>query len=83
MAARRRVPFDPWLRVHEVIGGRILALAPESMRITGSVTDWEQWTGMAFPEDGEYVLPGGLATLLVEDGAGTHVEPNVWMLHEV
>ncbi len=74
--------FDPWLRVHEVIGGRFLALAPESMRITGSVTDWEQWTGMAFPDDGEYVFPGGLATLLVEDGAGTHVEPNVWMLHE-
>jgi hypothetical protein len=29
------------------------------------------------------VFPGGLATLVVEDGIGTHVEPNVWVLHEV
>jgi hypothetical protein len=26
---------------------------------------------------------GALATLLVEDGIGTHVEPNVWVLHRV
>ena len=37
----------------------------------------------AFPSDGEYVFPGGLATLVVEDGIGTHVEPNVWVLHRV
>ena len=38
---------------------------------------------MPFPEDGVYVFPGGLATIVVEDGIGTHVEPNVWMLHRV
>lgn len=73
--------FDPWIRVHEVVGGSILAAAPRSMVITGTVTDWEEWTGMRFPGDGEYVFPGGLATLVVEGGVGTHVEPNVWMLH--
>ena len=45
--------------------------------------EWEEWTGMRFPADGEYVFPGGLATLVVEDGIGTHVEPNVWVLHRV
>jgi GNAT superfamily N-acetyltransferase len=75
--------FDPWIRIHEVVGGSILAPAPESMVLRAPVEDWEEWTGMRFPEDGEYVFPGALATLVVRDGIGTHVEPNVWILHDV
>jgi hypothetical protein len=75
--------FDPWIRIHERIGGRIVAAAPRSMVIRAPASDWREWTGMEFPGDGEYVFPGGLATLVVENGVGTHVEPNVWMLHSV
>ena len=75
--------FDPWLRVHERVGGEILGAAPRSMVVRGSSADWTEWTEMAFPGDGEYVFPGGLATLAVEDGIGTHVEPNVWVLHRL
>lgn len=75
--------FDPWLRIHEKVGGEILAACPRSMVISGSTADWEEWTGMSFPADGEYVVPGALAMLVVEDGIGTHVEPNVWVLHRV
>ena len=75
--------FDPWIRIHERIGGRIIAAAPRSMVIRASASDWHEWTGMEFPGDGEYVFPRGLATLVVENGVGTHVEPNVWMLHSV
>jgi GNAT superfamily N-acetyltransferase len=75
--------FDPWIRVHERVGGEILAPAPRSMTIRAPVADWEQWTGMRFPEDGTYVFPGGLAPLAVAGGTGTHVEPNVWMRHPV
>ena len=75
--------FDPWIRVHERVGGEILQVAPRSMTITAAVEDWERWTEMPFPGDGEYVFPGGLATLVVADGIGTHVEPNVWVLHRV
>lgn len=75
--------FDPWIRIHERVGGEILAPAPESMTITARVEEWGSWTGMSFPDEGEYVFPGGLATLVVENGVGTHVEPNVWMLHRV
>lgn len=49
----------------------------ESMTVRATVIDWEDWTGTPFPEDGEYVVPRGLATLTVHDGMGTHVEPNV------
>lgn len=75
--------FDPWIRIHERVGGEIIAVAPESMSMRASVSDWEEWTGMRFPVDGEYVFPGALATLVLEGGIGTHVEPNVWLKHEV
>jgi hypothetical protein len=75
--------FDPWLRIHERVGGEILEAAPRSMVIRAPAADWAEWTGMAFPADGEYVFPGALATLVVEDGVGTHVEPNVWVLHRL
>jgi len=74
--------FDPWIRIHERVGGEILGPAPRSMTISAPAADWEEWTGMRFPDDGEYVF-GGLAPLVVRDGIGTHVEPNVWMLHRV
>ncbi len=75
--------FDPWIRIHEHIGGEILACAPESMTLRAPTADWEEWTEMRFPEDGDYVFPGGLAPLVVRDGVGVHVEPNVWVLHRV
>jgi GNAT superfamily N-acetyltransferase len=75
--------FDPWIRIHERIGGEIVAPAPHSMLMRAPVADWEEWTGMRFPADGEYVFPGALATLVVADGIGTHVEPNVWLRHGV
>jgi hypothetical protein len=73
--------LDPWLRVHERLGARVGPPLPESMRITGTVAEWEQWTGLVFPEDGEYVFPHGLAPLTVRDGHGLYWEPNVWLIH--
>jgi GNAT superfamily N-acetyltransferase len=73
--------FDPWIRGHERIGGTIVAPAPESMRVEASVSEWEEWTGMMFPGDGDYVVPGMLAPVVVRDATGVHVEPNVWLRH--
>jgi GNAT superfamily N-acetyltransferase len=75
--------FDPWIAVHERAGGTIVRTAPRSMVIEAPVQGWEEWTGMRFPEDGSYVVPGMLATLEVRAGNGTHVEPNVWLRHAV
>jgi hypothetical protein len=78
-------PFDPWLRVHTGLGARIGPPIPESMRITGSVADWESWTKMRFPETGDYVFPEGLALLHVdrERDAGEYWEPNIWVIHPI
>jgi hypothetical protein len=75
--------FDPWIRVHERIGGEILAPAPASMTIEASVAEWEGWTGMSLPADGDYVVPEMLAPLHVRDEVGRHVEPNVWLRHRL
>jgi hypothetical protein len=79
------LPLDPWLRVHVRIGGEILKPEPESLRITGTVADWEAWTDTAFPESGTYVFPRGLAPLEVDREAdeGRYWEPNVWVRHRV
>jgi hypothetical protein len=71
--------------VHERLGGTVLKPEPRSLRITGTVVEWEEWTGMAFPESGEYPFPGGLACLAVdrEADSGAYWEPNVWVRHEV
>jgi len=77
--------FDPWMRVHERVGATVLKPEPRSLRITGSVAEWELWTQMAFPESGDYWFPGGLACLTIDRDAdtGRYWEPNVWMRHAV
>ncbi len=80
---RRRdgLPFDPWLRTHERLGGAFLRAEPQSMEITHPVADWERWVGTTFPHEGDHVFAHGLAPLKVERGVGRYWEPNVWMLH--
>jgi hypothetical protein len=77
--------FDPWMRVHERLGATILRPEPQSLRITGTVAEWEQWTGMAFPESGDYWFPAGLSPVAIshETDSGRYWEPNVWMRHVV
>ncbi len=78
-------PFDPWLRVHVRLGGQIARACPQSMRITGTVAEWEQWTGMAFPESGGYVVPGALVPVEIDRASdlGVYVEPNVWVVYDL
>jgi hypothetical protein len=82
------MPFDPWIRAHVRFGGTVLNAVPQSSRITGTVAEWEAWTGMRFPDDGSYVIPGGLAPLRIDHGAGmagsgSYWEPGVWIVHQV
>lgn len=75
--------FDPWMRVHERLGARMGPALPRSLRITGTVTDWERWTGLPLPVTGSYVIPEGLALLAVDRDVdrGEYWEPNVWFVH--
>jgi GNAT superfamily N-acetyltransferase len=75
--------IDPWIRTHQRLGASILGPAPRSMTIVGTVTDWEQWAGMAFPESGQYVVPEALDLVSIdrEQDQGTYHETNLWMRH--
>ncbi|MCF2536289.1 hypothetical protein K6168_11550 [Streptomyces sp. FB2] len=75
--------LGPWIRTHQRLGADILAPAPASQTMTGTVAEWERWTGMAFPESGDYVIPDGLSLLRIdrETDQGVYQEPNVRMRH--
>ncbi|MBY8847522.1 Long-chain-fatty-acid--CoA ligase [Saccharothrix longispora] len=72
---------DPWVRTHQRLGATVLGEAPASMVVTGGTAEWEGWTGMAFPQDGAYVVPGGLDPVRVVDGVGRYEEVDLWMRH--
>lgn len=79
------LPHDPWLRVHVRAGGRMVKVAPSSMRIAGTVAQWEAWTGRSVVGDGPVVVDGALVPLQVDRAQDrcVYVEPNVWLHHDL
>jgi hypothetical protein len=77
--------FDPWLRLHHQFGGKYLGLAKDSVTVIATVSDWEDWTGMQFPQSDDYVVPGALVPVSVdlERDRVIYRQPNVWMAHVV
>ncbi|HEY0933323.1 MAG TPA: GNAT family N-acetyltransferase [Trebonia sp.] len=75
--------LDPWIRTHQRLGATILGPAPRSMVVAGTVAEWQDWAGMAFPETGRYVVPGALDLVEIDTGRdrGTYAETNLWMRH--
>jgi GNAT superfamily N-acetyltransferase len=79
------LPFDAWLRVHVRVGGKVIKACHESKTVRGARADWEKWTGMKFPQSGEYIIPGALNPMKmdIENDVGVYIEPNVWMVHSL
>jgi len=79
------LPFDPWLRVHVRAGGEIIKVCRQSLTISGSVREWEEWSGMSFPVSGSYEVPGALTPVTIdrEIDSGLYIEPNVWVRHSL
>jgi GNAT superfamily N-acetyltransferase len=77
------LPADPWLRTHVRAGGHIAGIAPVSMLVAGSLTQWRDWTALPFDVDGPVIVPGALVpvqTSLAHDHA-VYAEPNIWVRH--
>ena len=53
------------------------------MVITGTVSEREDWTRMAFSETGQYVVPDALDLVSInrEEDRGICEETNLWMQH--
>jgi hypothetical protein len=60
-------------------------VAPRTAIATGTVAQWEEWTGMSFPETGEYIVPGALQPVHIdrEKDLGRYEDPGVWMRHRI
>jgi hypothetical protein len=78
-------PLDPWIRVHWRLGAMPLCVAPNTLTVEGAINDWEEWTQMAFPDSGWYVIPGGLQPVKIdcEQNTGRYEDPNYWMKHPI
>lgn len=76
---------DPWLRVHQRLGGVVVQVAPFSMVIAGTLAQWRAWTGLPFDHSGPVVVPEALVPVQCDVAAGiaTYVEPNVWVCHRL
>ncbi len=61
----------------QVVGRHGLRDLVAPVRPTGTVAQWENWTGMALPASGSYVVKGGLVPVLIDRGRdiGEYVEP--------
>ena len=77
------LPVDPWLRVHVRAGGRIEAVAPQSMTIAGTLAQWREWTGLPFDRPGPVHVPKALVPVHCDPDQDTavYVEPNMWVRH--
>ena len=77
--------FDPWLRMQERTGAQFTEITYDSTVITATVSDWESWTGIKFPESGEYVIQGGHVPLVIdrENDTGRYSEPHVWHTYQL
>ena len=75
--------YDPWLRTHQRLGAEVMKCVDSTLKIEGTIEDWEKWTGMIFPESGEYIVRGALQPVHmdIESNIGVYNEPNVWMQH--
>ncbi len=79
------LPTDSWLRAHVRIGGEIVKVAPHSMVVSGTLTDWREWTGRPFNQSGDITVPGALVPVHVstEQNYAVYVEPNIWVRHRL
>ena len=77
--------YDPWLRTHERLGAKLIKCVESTYKVEGSIEDWQNWTGMIFPETGRYIVEGALqpVEIDIESDVGIYHDPNVWMQHKV
>ena len=78
------LPFDPWLRVHLRLQGEIIGYCHFSQRVTGTVREWETWTGRTFEKSGRYLIKGAMQPVEINVGkdCGIYDDLAVWVRHQ-
>lgn len=65
------------------LGARFVGVAEASQTFSGTVQQWQDWSGLALPASGSYVVPEALAPVTIDQAAdrGICVEPAIWVQH--
>jgi hypothetical protein len=76
-------PYDPWLRSHLSVGGKMVGPCERSMVVHEPIAFWENWSSRRFEESGDYALDGAIAPVKIDlkRQTGTYEEPNVWVAY--
>jgi len=76
-------PYDPWLRSHVSVGGKVVGPCARSMVVHEPISFWENWSKEPFETSGVYALEGALAAVEIDldSQIGTYEEPNVWVYY--
>lgn len=75
--------FDPWIRSHVAMGGRVQGICRNSMVVEEPVGFWETWTGKHIDASGDFEIENGLVPVEIdlERNIGRYAEPNVWVVY--
>ncbi len=75
--------FDPWLRSHVSMGGRVQGVCYSSMVVEEPVGFWEAWLGQRIEASGDFEIENGLVPVKIdlEQNVGRYAEPNVWIAY--
>jgi GNAT superfamily N-acetyltransferase len=78
-------PYDPWLRSHLSLGGKLIGPCERSMVVHEHIAFWENWSEQRFEQSGAYALEGALAPVTIDFDrqTGIYEEPNVWVSYTV
>jgi GNAT superfamily N-acetyltransferase len=81
---QRGLHTDPWLRAHQMVGGRLLGICSRSMTVVAPIFQWEIWCDRRFSESGDYLVDGGLLPVKIDTSTqtGIYQEPNIWVAHQ-
>jgi GNAT superfamily N-acetyltransferase len=77
--------YDPWLRSHLSLGGRLVGPCERSMVVSEPIAFWENWSNQSFESSGAYTLEGAIAPVKidVDRQTGIYEEPNVWVAYGI
>ncbi len=75
--------FDPWIRIHESSGAKIIKVCHESMVIDGTINDWETLSGKKINVSGNCIIDGALneVQMNLETNQGLYKEDNIWLYY--
>jgi hypothetical protein len=79
------LPADPWQRVHARLGATPIGVEEAWLSVTGTLEEWQRWTGVGVPAEGPYIVPGALTPIAVDAicAVGRYVEPHLWMRYRI